>query len=1054
MRRFLVSVVVCSGILGLPPHARPAPVSESRKPAEISHQQTANSNQASAIRNQSSAVSNQQTGISKQQTGISKQQPATKPQTVPVCSSPGLAAGSKGLGEKGGQGEKSCGVKDWLRAGFSFYVHDQHAKATAAFSEALRLAGSEHDRGSIAEAHRGLGLVSYIQGQYSEAETQLNTAMAEYQALPDSLGIARTRQNLGMVASVSKGDWVTARRLYQQALQEYQRRHDWKDEASVLRDLDFDPTLKLSEQIQNIQRGLALLRGGRDTELEGSFLEDWGDALFGEGDYAGAIEKLERAERRFERVGDRFSLARVFTSEGRIYRAHGLPDRAITLDERALEIERQIGDAYGAVQSMSAIASAYDLLGQPQKSLAEYEAARRLALRTKSPRLLAYLDGNIASEQLTLKQYAQAERGLNRALALEKSPYLRAYRLAQLSQTEYRLQRYTSSEQAATQALALHGADRDEVLKIFYWRARSEEKLGHPRQALADVNSSLRILEQIRLQLAPDDFMRRHFSDWSGFLYDFAVALNYQLEQPRQALAMAEAGRARALEDLLASRNAAPAGKESATIKATGALLARSEPQSGLSGKAVGQLTLRGAAPGGLSAHEADGTRPGVSQGGEASLANFAGTQPFSVAQMAAAAAQWHSTILSFWTGAHATYIWVIKPDGTLGSAKVDVSRDQLAALVRTLWPKPRLEFHSTAISDQKSEISRQKSAPSGRGPAGSAVRSPGQTANGRNELTGGLIGRGGDELTFASSGKPQWRELYNLLIQPVARYMPPSGSLLTIEPNGPLLLLPFAALMDGHGHYLVERYRTNYLPSVSLFPYVENEREKTGTLPSHFLLVADPDHVGKGPYGERLPALPGARKEVAEIAQRLPADEVTLLVGRSAQEQRVRQQLSEATVIHFATHAILDNRLPSDSYLALGASGTEEKADGRLTAEEVYSLHLHAKLVFLSACRTGMGRVSADGVVGLTRAFFYAGAASLVGSLWDVSDETTVWLVPDFYRHWLGGRDKSQALRDAQLDLLHALRAGRIKIQTPYGRYALPEDPVLWASFVLEGEP
>src|SRR5207249_10600559 len=144
----------------------------------------------------------------------------------------------------------------------------------------------------------------------------------------------------------------------------------------------------------------------------------------------------------------------------------------------------------------------------------------------------------------------------------------------------------------------------------------------------------------------------------------------------------------------------------------------------------------------------------------------------------------------------------------------------------------------------------------------------------------------------------------------------------------------------------------------------------------------------------------------------------------------------------------------PLASFLALSPGGSGPGQDGLLTAQNVYGLDLHANLVFLSACRSGLGQLSGDGINGLTRAFLYAGTPSVIASLWDVADETAYRLVTAFYRAWLGGSDKARALRSAQRSLLHALRAGQVKVHTPYGDIALPEDPVYWASFVLQGEP
>src|SRR4029453_8119476 len=108
----------------------------------------------------------------------------------------------------------------------------------------------------------------------------------------------------------------------------------------------------------------------------------------------------------------------------------------------------------------------------------------------------------------------------------------------------------------------------------------------------------------------------------------------------------------------------------------------------------------------------------------------------------------------------------------------------------------------------------------------------------------------------------------------------------------------------------------------------------------------------------------------------------------------------------------------------------------------DVYALDLHADLVFLSACRTARGGVSSDGVAGLTRAFFHAGASSIVATLWDVGDEPAQRLVSDFYRARLAGSDKAVALRTAQLKMLRELRRGRVRVDTAAGPGVLPEHP------------
>jgi len=121
---------------------------------------------------------------------------------------------------------------------------------------------------------------------------------------------------------------------------------------------------------------------------------------------------------------------------------------------------------------------------------------------------------------------------------------------------------------------------------------------------------------------------------------------------------------------------------------------------------------------------------------------------------------------------------------------------------------------------------------------------------------------------------------------------------------------------------------------------------------------------------------------------------------------------------------------------------------------QEIYGMDLQTDLVVLSACSTALGKLSGDGMAGLTRAFFYGGAPSVMATLWDVADEPTSLLISEFYKSLLKEPDKSRSLRAAQLRVMRELRAGRVHVKTALGPITLPEDPAFWAGFVLQGEP
>jgi CHAT domain-containing protein len=369
---------------------------------------------------------------------------------------------------------------------------------------------------------------------------------------------------------------------------------------------------------------------------------------------------------------------------------------------------------------------------------------------------------------------------------------------------------------------------------------------------------------------------------------------------------------------------------------------------------------------------------------------------------MTAMAARLQSTMLAFWVEPDAVYAWVVSPDGAVEGRRTAVASADLERLVRETW---------------------QSLDPSSK--------------------TRGLVTRSGSQLSVGS-GRESYRALYDLLIAPIAPRLPAgAGARVTIVPHGPLFGLSFAALLDARGRYFVERYTVHYAPSAAALQMAARDATEPPRR-VRYLVVADPAEAGGA--GGTLPRLPGARDEAAAVRALLPPGTATLVTGTRADLARVEALAPDSTVLHFATHGIVLDDRPLDSYLAL--------ARGRLTTRDIYGLDLHADLVFLSACRSGAGQITGDGIAGLTRAFFYAGTPSIVATLSDVADVSAGYFVPRFYRSWQRSGDKAAALRSAQLSLLRALRAGQIKVHTAAGDFVVPEHPALWAPFVLIGQP
>jgi CHAT domain-containing protein/Tfp pilus assembly protein PilF len=268
-------------------------------------------------------------------------------------------------------------------------------------------------------------------------------------------------------------------------------------------------------------------------------------------------------------------------------------------------------------------------------------------------------------------------------------------------------------------------------------------------------------------------------------------------------------------------------------------------------------------------------------------------------------------------------------------------------------------------------------------------------------------------------------RRLHQYLITPIEEAGLLAGkNRLVIIPHAELHYLPFAALVDGDGRFLVERYEIALAPSASVWLALGDrrpERAVTGILA----------------FAPRPDALPASRREVGAIARLAGAD---VLTGAAATEAEFRREAPTRRVLHLATYGVLNKENPLFSFVELAPGGDQ---DGRLDVHEVFGLHLSADLVVLSACQTGLASGAladvppGDDWLGLTRAFLHAGAAHVVATLWPVDDWATAALMERFYEGYGRGTDPSDALAEAQ----------RALIAQPATSH-----PFYWAGFVAVG--
>ena len=284
-------------------------------------------------------------------------------------------------------------------------------------------------------------------------------------------------------------------------------------------------------------------------------------------------------------------------------------------------------------------------------------------------------------------------------------------------------------------------------------------------------------------------------------------------------------------------------------------------------------------------------------------------------------------------------------------------------------------------------------------------------------------------------------QELYQYLIQPIASLFPsdPNASVIFI-PQGNLFLVPFPALQDINGKFLIEQYTILTAPSIQVLELTHKQRQRIGTIDELPLLSKNVLVVGNPimpiePYSQpskQLNPLPYAEEEAKQIASFF---NTKALLAKNATKVDIVQQMPKVGLIHLATHGLLNNIGESGipGAIALAPSGNDH---GLLSSDEILDLDLNAELVVLSACNSGRGTITGDGVIGLSRCLFLAGVPSLIVSLWEVQDSSTKLLMTEFYRNLQNGMNKAQSLRKAML--------------TTMEQYS---HPVNWAAFTLIGE-
>jgi CHAT domain-containing protein/tetratricopeptide (TPR) repeat protein len=875
------------------------------------------------------------------------------------------------------------------------------SRAGEVLTRALALARETADRPREGSVLVEMGRLHLQLSETAAAREKLESAITIARALGDVDLEARAR---GWISTCYRYDGQLAEALesLHEALRLCRLRGNRAEEARNLGQIGLVLTDRgdLQDALDALRQALAIHREIRDRAGEALSLYYLGLTHWSAGDNERALEYYEQALPLFREAGERSREAQVLRAIGRVHYTVGLDDhddaKGLAYFREAARIQRETGDRSGLIGTLGAMS--YLLLRRKDIAGARSSAEEALELVREGG------DRQLEAHQMWTLGLVRADEGKDDEARTLLLSAMETFRTASL---------------------------QHDLGDILCDTARFLFDRGELGEARARVEEAIALLEDERSRVASDD-LRTSYLESHRYYYDLQLDILMALHarQPGQgfdalALATSERARARGLLETLAradlglAQGVDPALREeererrsrlSAKERERTDLLAAHERGDRLAAVERELQTLVG------EYHDVQ-ERLQVASPGYASLTR---PQPLSLGEIQQRVLDDATVLLEYAVGEKRSYVWAVTRDAIRSHELPDGKTiDAAARRVHEMFA----QSHRRAF-------------------------------RGQAEVAAG--------------------ELSRMVLGPVADLL--GSRRLLVVAEGALQYVPMAALPhptpEAGASPLVISHEVVQLPSASSLAFLRRDLAGRPTAPKLAAVLSDPvfqaddPRVRARPPGAGAAASPAAADEEdvtravadaglgplerlrfsrqeAEAIAALGPPEGTLkaLDFAASRATATSPALRDYRIVHFATHGLLNSRHPELSGIVL--SLVDEKGarqDGFLRLSDLYSLKLGADLVVLSACQTALGKqVKGEGLIGLTRGFFYAGAPRVIASLWNVRDEATSELMARFYRSLLkDGRSPSAALREAQVSLW----------KEPRWR-----SPYYWAGFILQGE-
>lgn len=670
-------------------------------------------------------------------------------------------------------------------------------------------------------------------------------------------------------------------------------------------------------------------------------------------------------------------------------KAVGQLPAAIANYEQAVDNFEKAGDTASKAMALNSLSVAYLDNGMLPEFERTYASAKSLFVSLNDKKGQAMLEYNLAQYRLVQGHPADSvslfEAALEHAAAASDMRF-QSQVLRGLGLSYIYLGRAGKALECYQKAepLVQSGGSIEAQWECALGLGKSYKALGNLPEAINYLRKAADLVEKERSQLSRDTFKTYNLDLRQDCFIELVDAL-VASHNAAEALVVAEKGRARAFLDLLEGRKTRRPSED-----AQGAF--QSSPER------LSLADLSGVKASG------DGSRgvevvPRVNTFVEATTISPINAQPPNLEEIKSLVARNGSTFVEYYVLPDKVLIWVVRPNGDIQMA-------------------PNIVITRKALTEKISQAYKN------------IIAHP----------------KGPEEFRQINQARQHnLEELHALLVEPVLPLLPKSADdVLTIVPHGPLYSVPFAALIDQRGKYFVENHTIGYIPAIGVLRATQKLSEEAQAPKDQLLAFGNPITKQISFLG----ALPYSEKEVHHVAELFGAVNSVVKIGADANKEAFTKLAPHSTVIHLATHGLVNEEHPMDSALVLAPEG---KDDGLLTVKDILQLPaLKARLIVLSACQTARGKITGDGVVGLSRSFIIAGTPSILVSQWNVDDVITEFQMVEFYRTLLSGSEKARALRQAQLKTIALLESSS---GSPPGAAAIRANPRYWAAFELIGE-